>query len=116
MAELTELTLQGLPQEVRDTVFRTLEIFVKRGPRGLVESGLCPPEYLPVAEEQCADFGGKFRLPPLNALVYVYKKEDVYDLELPLWLEAEDDRSDLFIFLEVDATAGTARMTDLYVP
>jgi len=116
MAGLTEMTLKDLPQEVIDIVFRTLELFVKRGPRGLAESGLFPLENLPVVEEQCAYFGGKFRIPPLSAPVYVFKNGDIYELDLPLWLEGEDDRNDLFIFLEIDPTAGSARMVDLYAP
>lgn len=113
---LTEQTLNDLPRPVRDLAFKTLDVFVKSGPPGLAESGLFPIEYVPVAAERAADFGGRFRIPPLGALVYVFKDGDVYDLDFPLWLEGEEDRNDLFIFLEVDTAAGVARVRDIYVP
>lgn len=113
---MEEKALQDLPPPVLELVLKTLEIFVKSGPKGLAERKLFRMDGVPVAEENCADFGGRFRMPPLTASVYVYKREDIYELDLPLWLEGEHDRNDLFIFLEVDPSAGTARMTDLYVP
>jgi hypothetical protein len=113
---MAESKLQDLPERVRELVFKTLDTFVKHGPRGLAEEGIFPAEGVPVVEERCADFGGRFRVPPLNAPVYVYKTTSGYDLELPLWLEGADDRSDLFIFLEVDPGAGIARMVDLRAP
>lgn len=113
---MAEQTMGDLPQPVRSLVFELLEMFVNQGPRGLVEKGLFPAEWMPVIQERCADFGGRFRIPPLSAPVYVYEKNGVYDLEIPLWIEGEDDRCDLFIFLVVDPAAGVARMVDLYVP
>ena len=113
---MAEQKLHDLLQPVRDIVLRTLEMFVESGPRGLAERGLFPAAEVPVAEERCADFGGRFRMPPPSAPVYVYKSGDRYDIELPLWLEGEDDRSDLFIFLVVEPAAGTARMVDLRAP
>ena len=113
---MAEQTMGDLPQSVRTLVFDLLDMFAKQGPGGLAEKGIFPAEWMPVVEERCADFGGRFRIPPLSAPVYVYKKNEIYDLEIPLWIEGEDDRCDLFIFLEVDPTTGTARMVDLYVP
>jgi hypothetical protein len=113
---MAESTLQDLPERMRELVLKTLDTFVEHGPRGLAEEGLFPAAGVPVAEERCADFGGRFRVPPLSAPVYVYKTTNGYDLELPLWLEGETDRSDLFIFLAADPGAGVARMVDLRAP
>ncbi len=113
---MAEQKLQDLPGPVQELVSRILGIFIESGPRGLAEKGLFPMAEVPVAEERCGDFGGRFRVPPSDAPVYVYIDGNVCDVELPLWLAGEDDRSDLFIFLEVDPVAGTARMTDIRAP
>jgi len=113
---MSEQTLQDLPAPVRDPILRILEVFVESGPQGLADRGLFSAAGVCLAEQYCADFGGKFRVPPPSAPVFAYSCGDVYTIDLPLWVEGENDRSDLFIFLEVDPVAGTARMTDLYVP
>ena len=113
---MSDQTLQDLPLRVRDLILATLQIFVDEGPRGLATRGLFPEDQVAVADERCADFGSKFRIPPAGAIVYAYRHDDCYDVELPLWLQGEDDRCDLFIFLEVNPAVGIARMWDLRVP
>lgn len=113
---MAERTLRDLPSCVSNLVFETLRVFVQDGPRGLAARGLFPEDQVAVAEERCMDFGGRFRLPPSSATVYVYRRDELYDLELPLWLEGEEESSDLFMFLEVDPGSGIARMVDLRAP
>jgi|HubBroStandDraft_6_1064221.scaffolds.fasta_scaffold1430456_1 hypothetical protein len=111
-----DYTLKDLPQDVRELALSAVRTLAERGPRGLVEDGLCPPEAEDSFVENRNLYPGKLIEPPDSAeLDYYIRANGIWRIDIPLHNDVEG-RIDLFIFLEVDPQARSVKVTGLYTP
>jgi hypothetical protein len=107
-------SLQDLAEDVRHLALSAVRTLVERGPHGLVEDGLCPPEWEQSLTENRNDYPDTLIMPPESAEVYFYVRDGVWEIDLPL--HGRDGRMDLLIFLEIDPTTRSVRLRGLYTP
>ena len=108
-------TLKDLPKDVRELALSAVRTLAARGPRGLIEDGLCPGDWEASMVENRNDYPGKLiELPDSAELTYLIRN-GIWRIDIPLHNDVEG-RIDLFIFLEVDPEARSVKVTGLYTP
>lgn len=111
-----EHTLGDLPEDVRILVLSAVRTLAERGPRGLVEAGLCPPEAEEVFAINRGDYPGNLIEIPESAELHLFVDRDgVWHIDLPLYDDREG-RTDLFLFLEVEPKGQSVKVKGLYTP
>ena len=110
-----DYTLKDLPQDVRELALSAVRTLADRGPRGLVEDGLCPPEAEASFVENRSDYPGKLIELPDSAELHYYIRDGIWKIELPLHDDKEGEL-DQYIYLEVDREARSVKVTGLYTP
>jgi hypothetical protein len=110
------LQLRDLPQNVRNLVDTVVCTLAERGPRGLVEDGLCAPDAEDSMTETRGDYAGRLiELPDFAELWVTVNRDGNLDIEIPLYDDREG-RMDLHIFLEIDPNIPSVKVTGLYTP
>lgn len=108
--------LEALPRDVRAIVLATVRTLIERGPRGLVEERLCPAEWEASMAENLRDYPGNLIEPPASAEIFGHSDPSgTWTIDLPLHNDREG-RMDLFLFLEIDPKAQSAKVRGIYTP
>lgn len=107
--------LSDLPEDIREMVRSAVRILAERGPHGLVEEGLCPPEAEPSFADNRNDYPGNLITPPDSAELDLHVRDGLLRIDLPLHDDREG-RIDLFLILEIDPQAKSVKVMDLYTP
>jgi hypothetical protein len=110
-----EHTLKDLPKDVRELALSAVHTLAERGPRGLIEDGLCPADWEVSMVENRSDYPGNLIEPPDSAELSYYIRNGIWEIDLSLHNDVEG-QIDLFIFLEVDPQARSVKVTGLYTP
>jgi hypothetical protein len=111
-----DLHLGDLPPDVRHLVVSTVRTLAKRGVRALVEEGLCPADAEEMLTRNRNDYPGSLIAPPDSAEIRLWTNRDGnLEIELPLHDE-QVGQMDLVLFLEINPSAQSVKVTDLYTP
>jgi hypothetical protein len=110
-----DYTLKDLPKDVRDLAIAAVRTLAERGPHGLVEDGLCPPEAEKVLAVNRSDYAGNLIEMPESAELDFHVDDGIWKIDLPLH-DDQEGRIDLFIFLEIDPRVRSVKVTGLYTP
>ncbi len=109
--------ISNLPMKIRELLFYALDILIKDGARGCAKKGFLEKKYVDYVDELYQVYGGKFRLPPPNAPMFLIMVDDnTYYIEIPLWIEGENEPSELFAHMEINSKTKKIKLASFLVP